>query len=147
MGYNGLLVPLGSSALASTTLNEQGFDPDVIETALAHVDNNEVLRAYNRADYLEHRKIMMRWWPEYIERAAIGSQNISINRGTQALPIAKNIAIFAIDSLLLNGIRKRSNHYHRPQPAPPTAGVLYLLSFACSASPAGIGPQASRKPT
>lgn len=43
-------------ALASTTLNEQGFDGDVIESALAHVDKNEVRRAYNRAEYLERRQ-------------------------------------------------------------------------------------------
>lgn len=41
MGYGGLLVAHGLRALASTTLNEQGFDPDVIEAALYHVGKNE----------------------------------------------------------------------------------------------------------
>lgn len=53
MGFKNRLVAHGMRALASTTLNEQGFDPDVIESALAHVDKNEVRRAYNRAEYLE----------------------------------------------------------------------------------------------
>jgi len=40
MGFAGELVSHGLRALASTTLNEQGFDPDVIEAALAHIDKN-----------------------------------------------------------------------------------------------------------
>jgi hypothetical protein len=38
MGYKNKLVAHGLRALASTTLNEQGHDPDVIEAALAHVE-------------------------------------------------------------------------------------------------------------
>lgn len=67
MGYQGKLVAHGLRAIASTTLNEQGFDPDIIEAALAHVDKNEVRRAYNRADYLERRRVMMSWWSRFIE--------------------------------------------------------------------------------
>ena len=51
MGFKDTLVAHGLRALASTTLNEFGHDPDVIESALAHVDKNGVRRAYNRADY------------------------------------------------------------------------------------------------
>lgn len=42
MGFGGELVSHGLRALASTTLNERGFNPDVIEAALAHVDRNEI---------------------------------------------------------------------------------------------------------
>ena len=77
MGFKGILVAHGMRALASTTLNEQGFDPDVIESALAHVDKNEVRRAYNRAEYLERRKEMMAWWSKHIEKAAMGSMSLS----------------------------------------------------------------------
>ncbi|NIB39076.1 tyrosine-type recombinase/integrase [Pseudomaricurvus alkylphenolicus] len=83
MGYKGLLVAHGLRSLASTTLNEQGFDPDVIEAALAHVDSNEVRAAYNRADYLERRRVMMDWWSEHIEQAATG--NMSMAAGTRTL--------------------------------------------------------------
>jgi integrase len=75
MGFAGELVSHGLRALASTTLNEQGFDPDVIEAALAHIDKNEVRRAYNRAEYLERRRVMMAWWSEHIEQAAEGKYN------------------------------------------------------------------------
>jgi len=57
-------------ALASTTLNEQAFDADLIEAALAHVDKNTVRGVYNRAQYLERRREMMTWWGNHIEQAA-----------------------------------------------------------------------------
>ncbi|ELA9323947.1 integrase domain-containing protein [Vibrio parahaemolyticus] len=72
MGYQGKLVSHGLRAIASTALNEQGFNPDVIEAALSHVDGNEVCRAYNRTDYLEQRRALMCWWSEYIEAAKSG---------------------------------------------------------------------------
>lgn len=44
--FEGRLVSHGLKAFANSTLNEQSFDPDVIEAALAHIDRNEVRRAY-----------------------------------------------------------------------------------------------------
>ncbi|WP_305814280.1 integrase domain-containing protein [Photobacterium leiognathi] len=66
MGYGGVLVAHGLRALASTTLNEKGFASDLIESALAHLDKNEVRRAYNRTDYLTRRREMMTWWSNHI---------------------------------------------------------------------------------
>jgi len=60
--------------LNSTTINEHGHDPDVIEASLAHVDKNEVRRAYNRAEYLERRRVLMCWWPEHIDAATSGKK-------------------------------------------------------------------------
>lgn len=77
MGFHRKLVSHGLRALASTTLNEQGFDPDVIEAALAHVDKNSIRAAYNRAKYLERRKKMMEWWSDHIELAAAGKTSES----------------------------------------------------------------------
>lgn len=76
MGYRGQLVSHGLRSLASTTLNEQGFDPDVIESALAHSDKNDVRGAYNRAEYINRRQTMMQWWSAQIENAAEG--NVSL---------------------------------------------------------------------
>ncbi|MBP4059550.1 MULTISPECIES: integrase domain-containing protein [Aeromonas] len=74
MGYEGTLVAHGLRALGSTTLNERGFDRDVIESALSHSDKDEVRSAYNRTDYLERRREMMVWWSEHIDAASkIGS--------------------------------------------------------------------------
>jgi len=85
MGYKDKLVAHGLRSLASTTLNEQGFDGDLIESALSHVDNNEVRRAYNRADYLMRRAKMMVWWSNHIEQSAIG--NFSLSNSTHGLSI------------------------------------------------------------
>lgn len=85
MGFGGRLVSHGLRALASTTLNEQGFDSDVIEAALAHVDSNVIRAAYNRADYLERRRVMMSWWSDRIEAAAIG--NLSLAGGVKQLKL------------------------------------------------------------
>ena len=70
----------GLRALASTILNEQGFDPNGIEAALAHVDTNSVGRAYNRATYLEQRRIMLDWWGDFVEQASKGSVSLSGSR-------------------------------------------------------------------
>jgi hypothetical protein len=43
-------------------MNEAEFNPDVIEAALAHIESNDVRKAYNRSTYLEHRKELMDWW-------------------------------------------------------------------------------------
>ena len=72
-GFGGILVSHGLRSIASTALNEQGFPPDVIEAALAHVDKNEVRRAYNRSDYLEQRRPMMQWWANFVNSADKGT--------------------------------------------------------------------------
>lgn len=87
MGYKDKLVAHGLRALASTVLNEQGFDPNVIEAALAHVDTNTVRRAYNRATYLEQRKIMLDWWGDFVEQASKGNVSLSGNRALKAVNI------------------------------------------------------------
>lgn len=62
IGYGGKLVAHGLRSIASTAMNERGFNPDVIEAALAHSDKNEVRRAYNRSTYLHTRIDLMNWW-------------------------------------------------------------------------------------
>lgn len=85
MGFKDRLVSHGLRALASTTLNEQGFDADVIEMALAHSDKNQVRAAYNRAKYIERRRKMMQWWSDHIEKAATG--NLSLAAGKKSLSL------------------------------------------------------------
>ncbi|ENZ8243329.1 TPA: tyrosine-type recombinase/integrase [Klebsiella aerogenes] len=62
MGYGGKLVAHGLRSIASTAMNEAGFNSDIIEAALAHVERNEVRRAYNRSTYIKQRKDLMKWW-------------------------------------------------------------------------------------
>ena len=77
MGFEGRLVSHGMRSMASTTLNEHGWEPELIEVALAHVDKDEVRSAYNRADYIERRRPMMVWWSEHIQKAATGSLSVA----------------------------------------------------------------------
>lgn len=85
MGFKGRLVAHGMRSIASTILNEQGFDGDVIESALAHLEKNEVRRAYNRAEYLERRRTLMCWWSEHIENASTGNISIAGLRGLKVV--------------------------------------------------------------
>ncbi|MCQ4067855.1 tyrosine-type recombinase/integrase [Klebsiella pneumoniae] len=66
IGYGGKLVAHRLRSIASTSMNEAGFNSDVIEAALAHIDKNEVRRAYNRSTYLQKRIELMSWWGELI---------------------------------------------------------------------------------
>lgn len=60
------LVGHGFRSLASTTLNEHGFNRDAIERQLAHKEPNKVRAAYNFAEYLPERREMMQWWGDFI---------------------------------------------------------------------------------
>lgn len=57
----------GFRSSASTILNERGFNPDVIEAALAHIDDNEIRRAYNRAKYLVERTKLLQEWADLLD--------------------------------------------------------------------------------
>lgn len=78
IGFAGRLVAHGFRSIASTALNENGFPSDVIEAALAHVDKNEVRRAYNRAVYLEQRIEMMQWWGNFVEQSKSSYKPLSM---------------------------------------------------------------------
>ncbi len=68
LGYKSKMSVHGFRSIASTILNEHGFRADVIERQLAHVEANQVRRAYNHAQYMNERKIMMDWWGDYLEK-------------------------------------------------------------------------------
>ncbi|MDJ0088902.1 integrase domain-containing protein [Pantoea allii] len=66
IGYGNKLVAHGLRSIASTAMNEANFNADVIESALAHIDKNEVRRAYNRSLYISQRIELMNWWGNQI---------------------------------------------------------------------------------
>ena len=57
----------GFRSSASTILNENGFNPDVIEAALGHQAENAVRRAYNRAIYWPERVALMQKWADMLD--------------------------------------------------------------------------------
>lgn len=69
MGYNKRMTGHGFRSLASTILNEKGYQPDVIERQLAHEDSDKVRSAYNRAEYLLERKKMMQDYADTLDQA------------------------------------------------------------------------------
>lgn len=70
----------GFRAMASTQLNEMGWDTDVIERQLAHAERNKVRAAYNRAQYLTERKKMMQAWADYLDSLKAGGKVVPIKR-------------------------------------------------------------------
>ena len=57
----------GFRSLASTLLNEQGFNKDWIERQLAHGERNSVRASYNYAEYLPERRKMMQTWADFLD--------------------------------------------------------------------------------
>jgi hypothetical protein len=58
----------GFRASASTILNERRFDPEVIELALAHEDEDEVRAAYNRSTLFPQRVELMQKWADLLDQ-------------------------------------------------------------------------------
>lgn len=57
----------GFRSSACTILNERGYNPDVIEAALGHQDEDEIRRAYNRAKYWPERIKLMQEWADLLD--------------------------------------------------------------------------------
>lgn len=57
----------GFRSMASTVLNEQGWNRDAIERQLAHAERNNIRAAYNYAEYLPERRKMMQHWADYLD--------------------------------------------------------------------------------
>jgi integrase len=74
LGYDGdTMTGHGFRAMASSRLNEMGWDERAIERQLAHAEPNEVKGAYNyAAKYLEDRKRMMQAWADYLDGLRTG---------------------------------------------------------------------------
>jgi len=60
----------GFRSMASTLLNEQGWNRDAIERQLAHAEGNGVRAAYNYAEFLPERRRMMQAWADYLDQLA-----------------------------------------------------------------------------
>ena len=67
LGFLDQITPHGFRHMASTRLNEMGFNSDWIERQLAHKDPNATRTAYNHAEYLEQRAEMVQAWADYLD--------------------------------------------------------------------------------
>ena len=70
MGYDKDKVTAhGFRATFSTLANESGkWNPDAIERALAHVEGNDVRRAYARGEHWDERVEMAQWWADDLDQ-------------------------------------------------------------------------------
>jgi integrase len=70
----------GFRGTASTFLNESGkFSPDAIERSLAHQENDEIRRAYNRGAYWNERVTMAQWWADHLDVLKEGGKIIELS--------------------------------------------------------------------
>ncbi|USV56389.1 tyrosine-type recombinase/integrase [Aeromonas encheleia] len=72
LGYEGRQTGHGFRHLASTILNESGFDPQHVEAQLSHVKEG-VRGVYDKSTYLEQRKAMMQWYADHLDALAAGN--------------------------------------------------------------------------
>ena len=70
----------GFRSMASTLLNEQGWNPDAIERQLAHGERNNIRAAYNYAEYLPERRKMMQQWADYLDELKTNGEIIQIRQ-------------------------------------------------------------------
>ena len=70
MGYQGRMTVHGFRTLASTILNERGYNKDVIERQLSHEDEDKIRSAYNRAEYILERKKLMQDYADLLDEVS-----------------------------------------------------------------------------
>lgn len=82
MGYaKNEMTAHGFRAMASTNLEQLGYDVRLIELQLAHADTNEVRAAYKRDTsklQIKQRRAMMQHWADYLDSLRAGAQVIPL---------------------------------------------------------------------
>jgi integrase len=80
LGYGDKFSPHGARGTFSTMCNEMGFRSDVIESQLAHAEQNAVRAAYNQAQYLPERRQMIQQWADTLD---------ALRQGAKVIPFQK----------------------------------------------------------
>lgn len=86
MGYtNEQMTPHGFRHMASTRLNEMGWNPDAVERSLSHnVAGGSVRGTYNQAQYMDERRRMGEAWADYLDGLRTGSNVVAIGERRSA---------------------------------------------------------------
>ena len=125
----------GFRGMASTLLHEQGWNTDVIERQLAHMEGNKVKAAYNHVEHLPERRKMMQAWADYLDGLRKGAlcrpnrlartneKRIGVHSGATMQSICKRLYIFHIPQRL--GIGRV-----RPMPTFPMAPGSSISALA-----------------
>lgn len=73
MGYKGDMTGHGFRSLAMSTIKEKlGYRHEVVDRQLAHAPANKIDAAYDRAKWLDERKVMMQAWGDYLDKQTVG---------------------------------------------------------------------------
>jgi integrase len=81
LGFKDRMTAHGFRALARTAIREKlGYEPDVIECQLAHKAAGPLGEAYNRAQFIEQRTVMMQKWADYLDVAAKGGKVVNFKK-------------------------------------------------------------------
>ncbi len=80
----------GFRSMASTLLNEQGYNSDWIERQLAHSERNGVRAAYNYAQYLPERRKMMQEYSDYLFALKEKARQECASPTSEAMPETAN---------------------------------------------------------
>lgn len=70
----------GFRSMASTILNEQGWNRDAIERQLAHAERDNVRAAYNYAEHMPERRKMMQQWADYLDKLRVGADVVPLHK-------------------------------------------------------------------
>jgi len=74
MGYKGRMTGHGFRGIASTQLNEMGYEEKHIEIQLAHLVGTATQRAYDHAKHIPARAVMMQAWADYLDELKAGAK-------------------------------------------------------------------------
>ena len=68
MGYYRRMTGHGFRALAMSTIKEKlGYRHEVVDRQLAHLAKSKIDQAYDRAQFIDERKVMMQNWSDFVE--------------------------------------------------------------------------------
>lgn len=83
LGYQNKMTGHGFRALAMSTIKERlGYRHEVVDRQLAHAQKDKIASAYDRAQFLAERKVMMQEWADYLD--AVGSKVVAGRFGIAA---------------------------------------------------------------
>ncbi len=77
LGFQGRMTGHGFRALAMSAIKQElHYRHEVVDRQLAHVPKSKVDRAYDRAKFLNERKVMMQDWADYIDGLRKKNRNV-----------------------------------------------------------------------
>ncbi len=80
MKYYRRMTGHGFRALAMSTIKQKlGYRHEVVDRQLAHLPKGKINQAYDRADFLGERKVMMQQWADYIDEVQREKPTVEVN--------------------------------------------------------------------